>query len=257
MNRTLSLLKRHFWWPAMETDTCAFVAACTVCARGKSTHHPPAGLLHPLPIPSCPWSHITLDFVTGLPPSQGNTVILTIVDRFSKAVHFLALPKLPSARETADLLVLHVFRLHGIPLDIVLDRGPQFISQVWRAFCQALGATVSLSSGFHPQTNGQTERVNQDLEAALRCVTAINPASWSTQLAWIEYAHNSLTSTATGLSPFEASLGYLPPLFPSQESELAVPSIQMHLHRCRKVWRETRSALLRSAAANQRIADRH
>lgn len=81
----------------METDTEAYVLACDVCARGKASHRPPAGLLRPLPTPGRLWSHIALDFVTGLPPSEGNTVILTIVDRFSKAAHFIGLPKLPSA----------------------------------------------------------------------------------------------------------------------------------------------------------------
>ena len=101
--------------------------------------------------PRRPWSHIALDFVTGLPPSHGNTTILTVVDRFSKSVHLVPLPKLPSAKETADLLVQHVFRLHGLPVDVVSDRGPQFTSNFWRAFCNLLGAKVSLSSGFHPQ----------------------------------------------------------------------------------------------------------
>lgn len=127
MNRTLSLLKHHFWWPSADADTRAFVAACEVCAQGKTSHRPLAGLLHPLPVPSRPWSHIALDFVTGLPPSQGNTTILTIVDHFSKAAHFLALSKLPSAKKTANLMVNHVFRLHGIPVDVVSDHGPQFI----------------------------------------------------------------------------------------------------------------------------------
>ena len=257
INRTLSLLKRYFWWPTMTADTRAFVSACTVCARGKSSNQPPAGLLRPLPVPSRPWSHLALDFVTGLPLSQGNTVVLTVVDRFSKAVHFVALPKLPSALETANLLVHHVFRLHGIPLDIVSDRGPQFISQVWKAFCRALGASVSLSSGYHPQTNGQTERANQDLEVALRCVAAKNPTSWSTHLAWIEYSHNSLTCAATGVSPFEGSLGYQPPLFPAEEADIAVPSVQHHLRRCRKVWKDVRAALLGSVDRNRRFADRH
>ena len=153
----------------MDADTRPFVHACTVCARAKSSHQPAAGLLRPLPIPGRPWSHIGLDFVTGLPPSNGHTVILTVVDRFSKAAHFIALPKLPTASETAQLLVQHVVRLHGIPADLVSDRGPQLISQVWKAFCRALGASVSPSSGFHPQTNGQAERSNQDLGTALRC----------------------------------------------------------------------------------------
>ncbi|KAI3355642.1 hypothetical protein L3Q82_004175 [Scortum barcoo] len=141
-------------------------------------------------------------------PLANNTTILTIVDWFSKAAHFIALPKLPSARKTADLLTSHVVHLHGIPQDVVSDRGPQFISRVWKEFCRGLGITVSFSSGFHPQTNGQTERTNQDLESALRCVVSANPSSWSSYLPWVEYSHNSLTSSATGLSPFEASLGY-------------------------------------------------
>lgn len=127
-NRTLSLLQRYFWWPSMDKDTRSYVSACQVCARGKASHSQPSELLQPLQIPSRPWSHIALDFVTGLLPSQGKTTILTIVDRFSKAAHFIALPKLPTAKETADLLVNHVVRLHGIPLDIVSDRGPQFTS---------------------------------------------------------------------------------------------------------------------------------
>lgn len=171
-------------------------------------------------------------------------------------VHFVALPKLPTATETSHLLVHHVFCLHGIPSDIVFDRGPQFISQIWKMFCQALGATVSLSSGFHPQTNGQAERAKQDLGAALWCITSLNPADWSSHLPWIEYAHESPSSSATGLSPFECSLGYLPPLFPAQEEKLAVPSVQAHLPRCGRVWRSVCAALLRSSDRNCGIADR-
>uniref|UniRef100_A0AAQ4PE48 Gypsy retrotransposon integrase-like protein 1 n=1 Tax=Gasterosteus aculeatus aculeatus TaxID=481459 RepID=A0AAQ4PE48_GASAC len=256
IRRTIHWLRRKFWWPSLEEDARAYVLACTTCARNKASHRPPMGLLRPLPVPQRPWSHVALDFVTGFPPSDGNTVILTVVDRFSKAAHFLPLPKLPSARETADLLVQHVVRLHGIPADIVSDRGPQFSSQLWKAFCHTLGATASLSSGFHPQTNGQTERLNQELEAILRCVISNNPSSWSRHLPWVEYAHNSHTSTATGLSPFEASLGYQPPLFPSQEVEVAVPSVLSNARRCRRIWKATRTALLRTVEQNRRVANR-
>lgn len=162
----------------MEEDVRGFVTSCSVCAQGKSSHRPPAGPLRPLPVLSRPWSHVALDFITGLPPSDGNTItIVTIVDRFPKAVHFVPLAKLPTASETAQLLVQHVFRLHVIPSNLVSDHGPQFTSRVWRVFCAALGATVSLSSGYHPQTNGQTERANQHLESTLRCVVAAEPSS--------------------------------------------------------------------------------
>ena len=234
-----------------------YFAVCATCARNKTSTRPHSGLLRPLPIPSHPWSHIALDFVTGLPPSEGSTTILIVIDRFSKAAHFIALPKLPSSRETADLLVKHVFRLHGIPTDIVSDRGPQFTLQVWRAFCGALGATSSLSSGFHPQSNGQSERANQEMEAALRCITHASPTSWNTQLPWVEYAHNTLVNASTGLSPFMASLGYQPPLFPELEDEKAVPSVQTHLRRCRRTWRRTCAALLRASSRSQLQANKH
>lgn len=107
-------------------DVLGFVTACLVCARGKTTYCPPAGLLCLIPIPSRHRSHIVLDFVTGLPPSGSNTTILTIVSRFSKAVHFVPLTRLPSTSETAQLLVQHVFCLCGIPSDLVLNWGTQF-----------------------------------------------------------------------------------------------------------------------------------
>lgn len=152
---TLHLLQQHFWWPIMNRDTKAYIAACPVCAHGKSSHQPPAGLLHPLLVPQHPWSHIAMDFVTGLPPSDGHMVILTIVDRFFKAAHFVPLSKLPTAAETGKLLVRHIFHL---PKDIVFDRGERFTSRVWQSFCEALRATARLSSRYQP-TNRQNELI--------------------------------------------------------------------------------------------------
>lgn len=154
----------------------------------------PASHLHPLAVPHCPWFHISLDFVTGLPPSAGNTTILRIVDRFSKTAHFIPLHKLPSTKETVELLLLHVVRLHGLPVDVVSDQGPQFTSIFWQEFCRVSGASVSLSSGFHPQSNSQSERMNQDMEGQA-----------------------SLPSNAPG---------YQPPLFPALEKELSCPSVE-------------------------------
>lgn len=114
----------------MESDTKEFVRACTTYAHNKTPNQPCHGLLQPLLIPKCPWSHIAVDFVTGLLPSQGNTTILTIVDRFSKAVHFDPLPKLPSAKETAEALVHNVFRLHGIPTNSLGPRAPIHIGNL-------------------------------------------------------------------------------------------------------------------------------
>uniref|UniRef100_A0A8C6LIV7 Integrase catalytic domain-containing protein n=1 Tax=Nothobranchius furzeri TaxID=105023 RepID=A0A8C6LIV7_NOTFU len=239
----------------MYKDVKEYISACQVCARSKSSNQAPQGLLQPLPLPPRPWSHIALDFLTGLPPSKGFTTILTVVDRFSRACHLVSLKPLPSSAETANLLIKHVFRLHGIPSEILSDRGPQFIARVWTEFATHLGAQVSLTSGFRPQTNGQCERLNQELEAMLRCVCSSNPSSWSSELPWMEYAHNSHTFSSTGQSPFEISLGYQPPLFPSDSaSPITVPQF---LRRVRCTWNQTRLALQRTADHNRRIADQH
>lgn len=176
----------------------------------------------PLPASCNPWSHIALDFVTSLPESGGMTTILTLVDRFSKMVHFIALPKLPSAKETAEVLPNQVFRLHGLPRDIVSDWGPQFIAKFWAELCKLLGISVNLSLGLHPETNGQSERLNQQLETGLRILCSHKPSSWTKNLVWVEYAHNSLPSAATSLTPFQTVYGYQPPLFSSQEDEVLV-----------------------------------
>uniref|UniRef100_A0AAQ4QDM9 Gypsy retrotransposon integrase-like protein 1 n=1 Tax=Gasterosteus aculeatus aculeatus TaxID=481459 RepID=A0AAQ4QDM9_GASAC len=255
--RTLSFLQQRFWWPAMMKEVREYVAACPVCSQSKPSRRPPAGLLRPLPTPRRPWSHISIDFVSGLPASEGNTVILSVIDRFSKMAHFIPLRKLPSAKETAEALLSNVFRLHGLPQDVVSDRGPQFTSHFWKEFCSLVGATASLSSGYHPQSNGQTERYNQEMETGLRCILSQNPKAWSKHLIWIEYAHNSLPVSATGFSPFQCVYGYQPPLFPNLEGEVSVPSAHALVRRCHLTWKRARCALLRTSAQYQRRANQH
>ena len=141
--RTLDFIRQHFWCSTMVPDVSAFIAACTVCTQNKTMRQAPAGLLHS--VPHRPWSHISLNFVTGLPPSDGNTTILTVVDRFSKTAHFIPLPKLPSAKKTAQLVVQHVFRIHGLLLDMVSTHGPQFSG---RRSAHSLGRRPACPPGF-------------------------------------------------------------------------------------------------------------
>lgn len=256
VRRTLSRVRERFWWPGMRNNIKEYVAACTICGQQKSENKAVSGLLQPLPVPRRPWSDISLDFVTGLPASEGNTVVLTVVDRFSKMVRFIPLPKLPSAKETAEVLLVQVCRVFGFSRSIMSDRGPQFVAQFWREFCQLMGATFNLSSGHHPQTNGQTERFNQELEKGLRCLTSHNPASWSRAVMWVEYAHNTLPGSSSGLSPFQCVFGYQPPLFPSLEREVSVPSAHHLIRRCHGTWVMARRNLLKASRAHKKFAGR-
>ncbi|KAL0148033.1 hypothetical protein M9458_056648 [Cirrhinus mrigala] len=153
----------------------------------NTLRHLPAGKLVSLPIPQRPWSHIGVDFVTDLPNSEGNTCILVTVDRFSKSCKLIPLKGLPIALETAEHLFQHVFRSIWLLDEIVLDRGPQFISHIWKAFFKLLGISVNLSSGYHPQTNGQTERKIQELGRYLQSYCQEDQHSWNSAYSVISH----------------------------------------------------------------------
>ncbi|KAK3507865.1 hypothetical protein QTP70_002200 [Hemibagrus guttatus] len=176
----------------MASDVRRYVLGCRECAISKSPRHLPSGKLLPLPVPNRPWSHLGVDFITDLPASGECTCVLVIVDRFSKSCRLLPLPGQPTAFDTAECLFNHVFHYYGLPEDIVSDRGPQFTSRVWKAFFKRLGVTVSLSSGYHPQTNRQTERKIQEVGRFLRTFCHDHQEAWSQFLGWAEYAQNSL-----------------------------------------------------------------
>ncbi len=142
-------------------------------------------------------------------------------------------------------------------MDVVSDRGPQFVSKFWTEFCRQLGATASLSSGYHPQTNGQAEWANQDLERVLRCVTSADPSSWSSRLTMVKYMQQPVDETGRELSPFQCCLGYQPPIFPSQESDAVVPSAHAFVQRCLHTWRIAREAVTRTGERNKASADHH
>ncbi|KAL0204378.1 hypothetical protein M9458_002396, partial [Cirrhinus mrigala] len=209
------------------------------------------------PSPSAPWSHIAIDFITDLPSSNNYITILTVIDRFSKACRVIPLVKLPTAWETAEVMMNQVFRFFGIPDDIVSDRGPQFTSRVWQAFCKHLNINVSLTSGYHPQSNGQVERLNQELTRFLRTYCHQNQQDWSQYVIWAEYAQNSLRKPATGLTPFQCILGYQPPLFPWSGEPTNLPAVDHWLRRSEKTWNKAHVHLRRAVRRTTEQADRH
>lgn len=187
-----------------------FVLSCDTCSRSKNPRHRPYGLLQPLPVPEKPWSSVSMDFITDLPMSNKFDSICVLVDRFSKMAHFVPCRKTITGEETAKLFIDNIYRFHGLPEDIVSDRGPQFVSKFWQALFEILQVKIKLSSAFHPQTDGQTERVNQVLEQYLRCNINYQQNDWTSLIPLAEFAYNNSTHASTHQTPFYINYGYHP-----------------------------------------------
>lgn len=186
----------------MKQDVATFVNACTVCMQTKHSTHQPYGLLEPLPIPNGIWEDISLDFITGLPSFQSHTIILVVVDRLSKAVHFGILPTNFTASKVADLFAQMVCKLHGMPKSIVSDQDPIFTNHFWWELFKVSGTKLRMSIAYHPQRDGQTEIVNKMLQQYLRCFVHEQSKHWGRFLHWAEWHYNTSKHTSTGLSPF-------------------------------------------------------
>ncbi len=252
-NASLSLLKDRYWWPNMARDVRRFVQGCEECAKSKSHRHLPAGKLFPLPIPNRPWSHLGVDFVTDLPALFGNTGILVVVDIFSKSCRLIPLKRLPTAMKTAELMFNHVFRYFGIPEEIVSDRGPQFISRVWKSFFKLLGVTVSLLSGYHPQTNGQTERnwTNLSCEPSATATSTLGTSSLAGPSTLRIPSGNHLLDSL----PSSSVLGYQPPMFPWDGEPSDVSAVDYWFRESERVWDEAHHHLQRALRRSKMTAD--
>lgn len=201
---TIKRIQNMFYWPKLKDEVQEFVKACDVCQRCKSEHVPTPGLLQPLPIPERAWETITMDFIEGLPKSKGKDVILVIADKLTKYSHFIVLSHPYTAVSVAQLVMDTVVKLHGPPKAIISDRDVIFISSFWKELFRAMGTQVKLSSAYHPQTDGQSERVNQCVEMYLRCMVGQKPKHWSQWLPLAELWYNTSYHSAIGMTPFKA-----------------------------------------------------
>ncbi|KAH8144283.1 uncharacterized protein LAJ45_11743 [Morchella importuna] len=223
--RTLELLSRNFYWPQMRKYVARYVDHCDTCSRIKPARHAPYGLLKPLVPPVKPWSSLSMDHVTGLPESQGSNAILVVVDRLTKMAHYIPTRDTADAPELARLFLQHIWKAHGLPKDIVSDRGTTFTSQFWKSLCGQLDIKPRFSTAFHPQTDGQTERVNAIMEQYLRGYVNYQQDNWAEFLPLAEFAHNNASTEPLGVSPFFANYGYNPQLdvLPAEETRKVTP----------------------------------
>jgi transposase InsO family protein len=176
---TYRRVKSLFSWPLMKQFVHQHVQECHTCQRAKPERVRYLGLLQPLPVLSAAWEMVSMDFVEGFPKSGRFDGVMVVVDKFSRYAHFIALSHPYSAPTIARLFLDHVFKLHGMPLPIVSDRDHVFTSTFWCELFRLTSTILHLSSSYHPQTDGQTERVNQSLEAFLRCFAQACPQCWA------------------------------------------------------------------------------
>ena len=257
VTRTLHQLQRRYWWPGMRNTIADYTRTCMVCARIKVPRQRPHGRLQPLDTPKVPWSSISLDFITDLPPSNGHTCILVVVDRLTKMAHLLPFASIPSAEATATSLITTVVRHHGLPSDIVSDRGPQFTSQLWSSLCKGLGIKAKLSTAYHPQTDGQTERVNQVLELYLSCYLTYQQDNWLELLPFAEMSINDAVNASTGMSPYYANYGFHPRFSTEPLQHDALPASMPLVSHIAAVQQTLRSQLEEAKRAYKRFADAH
>ena len=158
--KTAELVMRNFWWPGVTREVKRYMEGCDACQQNKNRTQPPAGKLMPNSIPEKAWLHISADFITKLPLAQEYDAILVIVDRFTKMGYFISTTERTSTEGLARLFRDNIWKLHGLPDSIISDRGPQFTAGVMKELNRILGIETKLSTAFHPQTDGQTERMN-------------------------------------------------------------------------------------------------
>jgi hypothetical protein len=202
VEKTTRLVQEKYFWHRLYAEVKDYVDTCVTCQRIKQTTQSKAGLMQPHRIPDRKWETITLDFITELPRSKGFDAILTITDKLTKRVHLIPTHTTATAASTADLFFNVVVRHHGVPAKIISDRDVRFVSMFWRALWRKCGTKLNMSTSFHPETDGQSERTNKTVEQGVRAYVNSQQNDWADSLMWLEIAINNAKNDTTGFSPF-------------------------------------------------------
>ncbi|GKB36277.1 hypothetical protein Tco_0881219 [Tanacetum coccineum] len=201
-------LQDLYWWPKMNKDIALYVNKCLTCSKVKAEHQKPSRLLQRLEIPGWKWENITMDFIVKLPrTSSGHDAIWVIVDQLTKSAHFLAVRKDFKTQKLARLYINEIVERHGVPVSIISDRDSHFTSRLWQSLQKALGTQLDLSTAYHPETNGQSERTIQSLEDMLRACAIDFGGNWDTHLPLVEISYKNSYHTSVKCAPFEALYG--------------------------------------------------
>ena len=219
VTKTMELIQRNFGFPHMRQRIVDYIKKCATCQQNKATRHAKYGHIQFRTPPTQPWDEVTMDFITKLPPSRDNTngivhdMILVIVDRLTKYAHFIPATERTTAEQLGYLILDRLVRYHGFPEIFITDRDKLFTSNYWKTLMATIGIKNKLSTAFHPQTDGQTERMNQTLEQYLRHYVNHTQDNWVSLLPMAQLALNNHRSETTGHTPFFANFGKNPKTF--------------------------------------------
>ena len=264
--KTKELIKARYYWPKMDEYIDRYVRNCHTCRRFHTPKDLPPGLLNPLPIPERPWQHISMDFRSFPKDKYGFDNVLVFVDRLTKRPISVPCHKNIDARGTACLFLTHVYRHKGAPLTIVSDRGSQFISDFWDEFCSLIGTKLKLSTAAHPETDGQTEIVNQYTAQRLRPYVDYFQDNWSELLPVMDFAAACLPHDSTGLSPLFVECGYEPRLSidwtqskdpVSVKEKINREDAQKLVKRLETIWGLAKGSIQQAQERQKKQADRH
>ena len=254
--KTVELVTRNYWWPGVTRDVGKYVEGCDLCQRMKNRMEEPAGKLKLSKVPQKTWSHLTVDFITKLLVVAGKDAILVVCDRLSKMTHFVATTEGTSAEGLARLFRDNVWKLHGLLESVVSDRGPQFAAELTKELTWMLGIQMKLSTVFHPQTDGQTEQMNQELEQYLQFFVEHRQKDWPEWLATAEFAVNNKVYTATKVSPFMANYRKELRMGGDIRRKGKVESATEFAQKMKKVQEKAEVALRKTQEEMKRYADR-
>ncbi|GJT40263.1 putative reverse transcriptase domain-containing protein [Tanacetum coccineum] len=201
-------LRKLYWWPNMKADITTYVSKCLTCAKVKVEHQKPSGLLQQPEIPIWKWERITMDFITKLPttPSAYDS-IWVIVNRLTKSAHFILINEKFKMERLTRLYLKEIVCRHGVPVSIISDRDPRFASRFWTSLQKSLGTNLDMSTAYHPETDGQSERTIQTLEDMLRTCVIDFGSGWDKHLPLAEFSYNNSYHASIKAAPFEALYG--------------------------------------------------
>nr|GFC63517.1 putative reverse transcriptase domain-containing protein [Tanacetum cinerariifolium] len=176
-------LRDLYWWPGIKRDIAEYVSRCLTCFKVKTEHQKPSRLLQQPKIPEWKWEKIKMDLVTKLPrSSDGYDAIWFVVDRLTKSANFLPIREDYKTKKLARIYINEIVARHGVPVSIISDRDGRFASHLWQALQEVLGTKLHMSTAYHPETDGQSERTIQTLENMLRAYVMDFGGSWDTHL---------------------------------------------------------------------------